>query len=494
MKKRIVIGLCAFALVFILGGFYIIATIERGTSTLDNLIMLHQVEILREHLLLQIKNVQTDINLKNTRHARDINIVVGHVRSMGMVADTCFNCHHTPEVSDKLEDLRQHIKDYEVSISRAMTIRASAGRLQDVEDVAYRVGEELIERVNTMIALTTRKLEVKTQSSLRRISSIKNLLYVLLIALPVLAIGVAFVFIRGVTRPADALLNATRKLKGGDLDYRIEGLKDEFGEVASSFNEMASALKKHMHETQRSEQMKLVGVMAAGLAHEIKNPLAGIKVSMEVLSSESSLNDEDRKVIVGVIEEIRRIESLMKSLLNFAKPPKPKMMTAYINNILDTTINFSLKYHSTTTNSANGIKIVKEFDDSLPATVADPMQLQQVFLNLLLNATAVMPDGGTLTVKTSFDREENAIQIVISDTGRGIDEAIMDKIFQPFFTTRSKGTGLGLAMSKQLIEQHGGSITAENNQEGGATFRITLPVTQEEEVQEYEGQGQGLSP
>jgi signal transduction histidine kinase len=484
MKKRIVIAIVAFALIFVAGGIYIVVAIERGTSTLDNLIMLHQVEILREHLLLQIKQVQTDINLKNTRHARDVGTMVKHARSMGMVAETCFNCHHNPEVSEKLKDLRGHIRDYEVAISRVLTIRANPGRLASEEDAAYKVGEELVSRVNNMIALTTMKLEDKTRSSMRKISSIKTLLYVLLITLPILAIGVAFVFIRGVTRPADVLLNATRKLKGGDLDYRIEGLKDEFGEVASSFNEMASALKKHMQETQRAEQMKMVGVMAAGLAHEIKNPLAGIKVSMEVLSSESSLPEEDKGVILGVIEEIRRIESLMKSLLNFAKPPKPKMMTAYVNNILDTTINFSLKYHSTASNSSNGIKIVKDFDSSLPATVADPMQLQQVFLNLLLNATAVMPNGGTLKVKTSYDTGENAIRIEISDTGKGIDKAIMDKIFQPFFTTRSKGTGLGLAMSKQLIEQHGGVITAENNPEGGATFRITLPVVREGEVQE----------
>jgi signal transduction histidine kinase len=484
MKKRIVIALVVFAVMFIAGGIYIVAAIERGTSTLDNLIMLHQVEILREHLLLEIKKVQTDINLKNTRHARKTDVVVNHVRSMGRVAETCFNCHHNPEVSERLKELRQHIRDYEASISRVLTISANPGREALEEDVAYRVGENLVSRVNTMIALSTMKLEEKTRSSMRRISQIKMLLYTLIIALPILAIGVAFVFIRGITKPAEVLLNATRKLKGGDLDYRIEGLKDEFGEVASSFNEMASALKKHMQETQRSEQMKMVGVMAAGLAHEIKNPLAGIKVSMEVLSSESSLPEEDKGVIIGVIDEIRRIESLMKSLLNFAKPPKPKMMTAYVNNILDTTINFSLKYHSTASNSSNGIKIAKDFDSALPPTVADPMQLQQVFLNLLLNATSAMPDGGTLTVRTSYDAEEDAIRVEISDTGKGIDKAIMDKIFQPFFTTRSKGTGLGLAMSKQLIEQHGGVITAENRPEGGASFRITLPVVKEEEVQE----------
>lgn len=477
MKKKIVIGLSVFALIFILGGVYIIVTIEKGTSTLDNLIMLHQVEILREHLLLQIRRVQSDLHLKNTSYARDIQTIVEHVENMGGIANTCFECHHTGEVSEKLMDLKRHVDDYKAAISRVLTIRANAQRHQEEEDRAFRIGEGLLTRVNNMIALTNMRLNRKTQSSLAEISHTKNMLYMLVITLPLFAVVLAFVFIRGITRPADVLLEATRKLKGGDLDFRIEGLKDEFGEVAASFNKMASALKRHMLETQRAEQMKMVGVMAAGLAHEIKNPLAGIKVSMEVLSESSSLCEEDRSVILGVIDEIRRIETLMKSLLNFAKPPKPRFMTAYVNNILDTTINFSLKYQSSAA-GVNGIHIRKEFDADLPPTVADPMQLQQVFLNLLLNASAAMAGGGTVTVSTCHDKAEDCITITISDTGKGISDEVMDKIFHPFFTTKSKGTGLGLAISKQLVEQHGGTIGVSNNPEGGATFKICLPVRQ----------------
>ncbi|GAB4388371.1 MAG: hypothetical protein Kow0025_07230 [Thermodesulfovibrionales bacterium] len=479
MKKKIVIGLSVFALIFMLGGVYIVMTIEKSTTTLDNLIMLHQVEILREHLLIQIKSVQSDLHLKNTRYARDVNTIVNHAQNMSGIVDTCFGCHHDGDVSERLQDLQNHIQDYKVAISRVLTMRANAGRLREEEDRAFRIGEGLIARVNNMIALTSNRLNRKTQMSLSEIANTKTVLYVLVIVLPLFSVVLAFIFIRGITKPAEVLLDATRKLKGGNLDFRIEGLRDEFGEVAASFNKMASALKKHMHETQRAEQMKMVGVMAAGLAHEIKNPLAGIKVSMEVLSESPALPEEDRAVILGVIDEIRRIETLMKSLLNFAKPPKPRLMTAYVNNVLDTTINFSLKYQASGQNGANGIVIVRDFDEKLPATVADPMQLQQVFLNLLLNARAAMGDDGTVTVATRHDKDENCIIITISDTGKGVDEAVMDKIFHPFFTTKSKGTGLGLAISKQLVEQHGGTITVCNNPGGGATFRICIPIRQE---------------
>src|SRR5208283_1184896 len=119
-----------------------------------------------------------------------------------------------------------------------------------------------------------------------------RLLFILIAAGPVLAVGLAILFIQGITKPLNELLRATRKVKSGDLDFRIQGLKDEFGEVASSFNEMATSLNEHMQNVQRAEQMKAVGEIAAGLVHEIKNPLTGIKASIQVLLEQESCEKE----------------------------------------------------------------------------------------------------------------------------------------------------------------------------------------------------------
>lgn len=482
MKKRIVIGLSIFSLIFLLGSIYIIANIEKATSTLDNLIRLHQVEILRENLLIQIKRVQSDLSLKNTRYAIGVDNIVSHVRSMDKVIDECFGCHHPDRIKERLTNLNNQIEEYKESLSRVLTIRANASRLEREEDTAFRIGQELIRKVNTMIALTQIKLREKTQSTFREIGETKFILFILVAIGAPLAIGLAFVFIRGLTKPVNELLNATRRLKSGDLGYRIRGLRNEFGELAASFNEMADALKEQMDKMQRLEQMKAVGEMATGLAHEIKNPLTGIKASMEVLSQEPTFAEEDRAVLSKVVDEVKRIELLMKSLLNFAKPPKPQFMTIDVNNILDTTVGFSLTYPSFSSNNSRSIDIEKDFDEHLPATMADPVQLQQVFLNLLLNAGDAMPDGGTVTVRTSHDPLANSLQIEISDTGKGIDEHVLDKIFRPFFTTKPKGTGLGLAITKQLVEQNGGNIRVSSNRGGGTTFRIILPLKRLEEV------------
>jgi two-component system sensor histidine kinase AtoS len=598
MKKKIIIGLSIFALIFFSGGIYIIVTIEKTTSKFDKLIELHQVEILREHLLIQIKRVQTDLNVKGTHFARDIDVIVKNVRGMHGVVNTCFMCHHTEDVNKKLEEMKKQTIEYEDALSRVLTVRANSSRLVEEEENAFRSGEELITMVNGMIMLTSMKLSEKTQSVLRDVANTKTILFLLVAVGPLFATALAFVFIRGFTKPVNILLDATRKIRTGDLDFRVEGLKDELGELAGSFNEMAVSLKKQlvrieesekryrmlfekagdaifiidaegenkgriieankaveeMHgytldeiltmkmtdfdtpeaaqnspefmkrilqgeqikteiehrkkdgtvfpveisaglleigehkyvlafdrditdrkrseeALQRTEQIKVCGEMAVGMAHEIKNPLAGIKVSIEVLLEELALADGDREVLVKVISEIKRLELLIKSLLNFAKPPKPQFSLVDVQGILDTVTSFSLK-----TPSFSPIMVLKDYAEHLPRIMADPMQLQQVFMNLILNAVEAMPGGGTLTLKTSLEKSSHVLVIMISDTGKGVDDDEKEKIFQPFFTTKSKGTGLGLAITKRLIEQHGGSIIAEKNHPTGTTFRISFPV------------------
>ena len=482
MKKKIIIGLSIFSLLFFMGGIYIIITIEKATSTLDNLITLHQVEILREHLLIDIKRVQSDLHLKSTRYARSVDTMITNVRNMKKMADTCFACHHSSDVHGKLVDLRKGLDKYKEALSRVLTIRANDRRLAIEEDIAFSIGEDMIEKVNTMINIATIKLDRKTKAALSGISETKTILYLLVGIGPLLTAILAFIFIKSLTRPVNVLLDATRRLESGDLDYRIDGLKDEFGIVAASFNEMAYSLKEQMLKMQRTEQMLVVGELAAGLVHEIKNPLAGIKVSVEVLTEDDNISKEDKESMLKVIQEINRIESLLKGLLNFAKPPKPQFMSVDLNDILYKTIDFSLRHLSMKSQEPDAIKVLKDLGTGLPEIMADTLQLQQAFLNLLLNAVDAMPHGGTLGVKTYYEEQDDLIIIEISDTGKGLDEAIKDKIFQPYVTTKSKGTGLGLAITRRLIEQQGGDIRAENNKGGGTIFKIRLSVKQHTEV------------
>jgi len=745
MKKIIITAISIICLGFILGGTYIIISMETATSQLDHVISLHQIEILREQLLIYLKKVQSDLSLKNTQHARSIDTVIDNVRFLDKSMARCMGCHQSAAMLQgskqneyllrRLYDLKSDIDEYKTSLSRYLTMRANRRRTQIEFNKAFQTTERLVTEVNAMVHTTNARLAEETESSFREISQTKIILYIMVILAPFLTIGLGFIIVRKVAQPVKALSLATTRIKDGDLDYRIEGLADEFGEVAASFNEMSDSLKHHIRELeesekryrtlfesagdaifiveaegenpgkivdanqaaaamhgytldellqlnlvkdldaedaakeapgriqrilkgewiqaeinhlkkdgtvfpveisagllsymgrkyvlavdrdisdrkkmesyilqskldwedtfdtitdmitihdkdfnivrankaaremlklpslevtkaikcyeyyhgtdcppenclscacletgtpgsfeifephlnkyleiramprldhanqvvglvhvirdiserkkvedalQRAEQLKTVGEWATGLVHEIKNPLAGIKGSVEILADEASIPDEDRAIVVQAVEEIKRIELLLKSLLNFAKPPKPQLALIDVNDILDKTIAFSLRHPSVLSNSSAAINVFKDFDPELPQTMADPMQMQQVFLNLLLNAVEAMPDGGMLATKTSYDKKLGSIEITISDTGTGMDASVKSKVFQPFFTTKRKGSGLGLAITRRLVEQHGGQIYFESDPGKGTVFNIFLHVNEKKKEQ-----------
>lgn len=480
MKKKIAISLLLFSLIFLASGVYIITTIERASGKMDNLIRLHQIEILRERLLLEIKRAQADLYLTNTRYERSLDSIVTHMRSMSAMVDTCFGCHHEPAVNDQLTSLRGKVADFKTAISRVFTLRANKARIQAERDGAYQLGLELLNEVSIITSMTNATLEARTRAAFGELLQTRRILYLMLILTPAAILGLAVVFLRGFTRPVHALLTATRRLKGGDLDYRIPKLHDEYGEVAESFNEMATSLKEQYAKAQRAEQLFLLGEMAGGMAHEIKNPLAGVKISLEVLVDDPALPDEDRDIVEKSIEQIRKIEMLIKNLLSFARPPKPQFRSVNVHELLDATMGLAQRLPAFTAGNGKGVRVVKLLDARAWEISADPLQLQQVFMNLIINAAEAMPQGGTITVRSSYEPDDHTLQISVMDTGEGIDPEIVEKIFQPFYTTKSSGTGLGLSITKRLIEQHGGHIRAVNNRDRGVSFLVTLPVKQRE--------------
>lgn len=475
MKRRIIIILTIYSVAFLIGGLYILRIIESTTGKLDNLIMLHQVEILREHYLIQIRRVQTNLAVRGTKFAPDHETTIKHIASMDRVIVTCFDCHHAPGVAARIEDLHRDTKAYEGALAHALVDHAGGDWSDGERDRAFQLGEALIAKVSDMIALTGARLEKSTQRALAEIARTKRVLLILLCAGPAVSVALGFLLVRGLSRPLDVLLRATRKLKAGDLDYRVSGLQEEFAELGSALNDMSSALKDHIANLRRAERMAMLGQLSAGLAHEIKNPLAGIKAAMEVLAAESTMPADDKEILRKVQREVERVESLMKTFLNFARPPKPQPANVDINALVSSSLTL---YGRGPSGRKEDARITVSTDlRPLPVIATDPMQLEQVLVNLVFNAFEAMPDGGLLTIRTRHDESARRVRIEVADSGKGIAAPNLAKIFEPFFTTKPKGTGLGLAISRQLIEQQGGALSVTSKEGSGTVFTIELPAT-----------------
>jgi two-component system, NtrC family, sensor histidine kinase AtoS len=238
----------------------------------------------------------------------------------------------------------------------------------------------------------------------------------------------------------------------------------------------------------RSRQLATVGQMAAGLAHEIKNPLAGIKVSMEVLVNELEIPMEDKEIFLRIIREIQRIETLLRDLLSYARPPLPDFARINLNAQLENCMkNAEMILRSPEYGGEQGKRITlrRELAQGLPGIYADQSQLQQIFLNLILNAIEAIPGEGAITLRTELGPEKTVL-VSVSDSGRGMNAEVSARIFQPFYTTKPKGSGLGLAICKRLVELHQGRIQAASAPGQGTTFTVSFPVEQEQQKESTE--------
>jgi two-component system NtrC family sensor kinase len=330
-------------------------------------------------------------------------------------------------------------------------------------------------------------------------------------------------------KPVKRLVQATEKVAKGDLNHSVEiTAKDEIGILASSFNQMTISLResrekieeynrtlenkvrertielektnrdlanalKSLKETQSQliqvEKMAAVGQLAAGVAHELNNPLGGIlgysqfaleKINQKPLCQFSPEdNNSFLQYLTDIEKQTKKCRTIIQSLLKFSRAStREEFELININQVLKETFVFT--HHQIVKNK---VDLVQELTEPLPQIAGHPSQLQQVFTNLVLNAVQAMTEGGTLRVTSKMRKASREIEISFADTGIGIAQENLNKVFEPFFTTKKvgEGTGLGLSVSYGLIKDHGGEIRVESQKNQGTTFIVILPIHPGEE-------------
>jgi signal transduction histidine kinase len=308
----------------------------------------------------------------------------------------------------------------------------------------------------------------------------------------VLASGGGFLMTRLVDRRVTRLSHAMARVEAGDLAVpALSGGPDELGRLTESFNAMVDRLRAardeielyHRQRLDRAERLATLGRVAASLAHEIRNPLAGIAGAVGVIADELPDTDPRKEIMDEILSQTRRLTKTVQDLLTFARPAAPTLASCDLHRVLDRVLLLLAEDPV-----AKRIRLVRNYCPDLPRLEADDKQLAQVFLNLLLNAAQAVHGDGQVTITTRLndaggaDGEPSAsdggqtIEVSVTDTGPGIPPGILSELFTPFFTTKPRGTGLGLAISRRIVEDHGGWIRTESPPGQGATFRVGLPL------------------
>jgi len=266
------------------------------------------------------------------------------------------------------------------------------------------------------------------------------------------------------------------------LHFTASPIRENSGEIIGAIETLEDTTEHKQAEEQliQAEKLTSLGQMAASIAHEVNNPLAGVLIYTQLLSKKITADELSKEVALDQLakmeSELTRSTRLIRSLLDFARQSPPAFKEVNINDVIDRALD--LAAHSA---ELQNVRVIKELDPSLPRLMADFSQLQQVCTNLILNAIQAMPEGGRLTLRTSTD-SDNQLKLEIQDTGCGISHENMRKLFTPFFTTKGKGVGLGLAVVYGIIQRHHGKIEAQSKEGKGTTFTIHLPLYHEEEV------------
>ncbi len=297
--------------------------------------------------------------------------------------------------------------------------------------------------------------------------------YMLGIAVLVMAL-IAFISYRigkNLTNPIKVLVDSTARVATGDLDEQCEiRTYDEIGDLAAAFNQMTRDLKESRDQLIQAERLATAGKMSASFAHEIRNPLSSMRMLAQMLMQKPEmLGEKPQQSVRYILEEIERIDTIVKGLMDFARPSSLDLEQQPIAPVLQTVLSLmeaNLAHHK--------IQLVLELLPETPEIQFDSDKLKQAFMNVVLNAMEAMPQGGVLRVSTVT--ENDSVCIKVEDTGVGIPAEDLEHLFEPFFTRKTRGTGLGLANVKRILEEHGGTVEIDSTPGEGTKVLLRLPL------------------
>jgi len=381
----------------------------------------------------------------------------------------------TPEEVDHLEALEETQKEL-VYFARNIFDPFNQASQNPKMVPAEKLGE-IGDEVTSDVAVLNQYYEGLEKNALSTASQSGNLITYLVGGAAVLALAqlLATVFLlqRWLVGPIAEVVRVTAKISRGDFEAKVAvRSRDEWGELSSAVNQMAEALKTYEHKLRAQERLAALGELASFAAHNIRNPLAGIRAASQVMLTECKEESAAKESLEDIIQSVDKLDVWIQRLLGFARPLAVEPVKADLSNLVDESLRLSeaqLKGKSTAVRNSLG---------KMQPVAADPALMEQVLSAIIINAVEAMGKGGNLTLEASADGREATLSI--SDTGKGIPAGMLERVFKPFVTDKPAGTGLGLAQAKKIVDLHGGEIKVESRVGEGTKVIITLPLWREE--------------
>jgi two-component system NtrC family sensor kinase len=367
-----------------------------------------------------------------------------------------------------------HLSRYRESLEKLRTLgppsdSSSAAQRLTLESELRQFGAQMLTEASNMV--DQERLRIRSWLDTSMVIAVAALVIYL-----AFVVFIVFFMTKQIIRPFSRFEGYTRRIAAGDfaLIFPARKYRDEFTNLAIALNHMMMELQRHEQQLIQSRKMAAIGNLTAGIAHELNNPLNNISLTAEALIEDYDRwsDDEKRKMLRTIEAQLERAGATVANLLDFTRRDESAFEPLAINDVLTRTVKLMSNEMS-----LNDVKLDLQLGKNLPKVRGSAHNLQQVFLNLILNAIQAMPDKGTLGIRSGV--ANGSVKIDVSDTGTGIPPEVQDKIFEPFFTTKEvgKGTGLGLSVSYGIIKKHHGHLSVTSEVGRGSTFSVVLPVS-----------------
>lgn len=593
-------------LLFLSGIAITLYIVNKTTSSLDTLLALHKVEIIRQELVINVQTVQSNLYTSGTLFGKELDVIIDNVLKLEDRVYSCTDCHHEAQVDKDLVSLQQLTEQYKEALSYFITSTADKRRIGRLQAIAADIGDMIIADSQEMALAANDTLRRRTAEAQEKVKRSKQILAFTLAVSMVIVIIIALSLINSITRPVEELLKATRKIRKGELGYTSSyGGRDEFGELMESFNDMSVSLSQNnenilsqMHRNQtilqtsidgfvlvseaglfadvnpalcamsgysreelltmrfvelvetayypgrenlldrvrqagsltaeiklktkvggivageisatfaemensenyfcfirditerkkmeeellKGQKLESLGVLAGGIAHDFNNLLTGITGYIDLAMKSVATGDKVHNWLESAKKASVRAQNLTQQLLTFSRGGEPVKKLVAIRDLIEESTGFVL--------SGSNVKCEYHYSGDLWLVNADKGQVSQVIQNIILNGAQAMPSGGIITVHA-----ENVVvgegdpvpltpgdyvKMVFTDQGVGISQKDQAKIFDPYFSTKQSGNGLGLTICHSIVSKHRGTITVESKPGAGTTFAVYLPARKTE--------------